>query len=170
MNYETTRELEIALSRYFGIQKNIIVPNVTRSSMLMHYEMDLCILSWKGRYATEVEIKISKSDLKADTKKWHHHSYDFNYNRIKYLWFAMPECLKGNEEIIPPHAGILYVDKYGRINVHRKSISNKNARKWDDADSLRLARLSTLRVWSLKEKMMTGKSNSLYTDERIATK
>ena len=145
MNYETTAEMEIVIARYFDTRKNVIVPNVSHG--MFRYEMDLCMLNMVGMYASEVEIKISKSDLKADAKKPHHH----DCVSIKYLWFAMPEKLKGCEEYVPEHAGILFVSSKGAVSVARKPVSNKSAQKWDYKKAFRLARLGTLRVWNLKE-------------------
>ena len=149
MNYETAKEIELVIAKYFGIRKNIIIPNVSHG--MFSYEMDLCILSVIGMYATEVEIKISKSDLKADAKKRHHHNSYRNGNLIKYLWFAMPEKLKGNEELVQSNAGILYVNKRGFVSIARKPIANKIAKKWDYKNAFKLARLGTLRMWNLKQ-------------------
>jgi hypothetical protein len=147
MNYETTSEIEIAIARYFDTTKNIIVPNISWG--MFPYELDLCILNCKSFYASEVEIKISKSDLKRDLKK--HHNHDRNRNLIKYLWFAIPEKLLDCIEFVPDHAGILYVNKNGRVYLKREAVANSLARKWDVQNSYKLARLGTLRIWKLKE-------------------
>jgi len=152
MNYETTKEIEIAVAEFFGVRKNVIVSNVFWG--MFPYELDLCILN-KGFYATEVEIKISKSDLKADSKKWHRH--DQNYNYIKYLWFAMPEKMKGCEDMVPQNAGIFFVSKNGFVNIFRKPISNKLAKKWDMEKAFKLGRLGSMRTWDLKWKLLKKK-------------
>ena len=148
MNYETTHEVEMALSKYFDPIKNVIVPNVSWG--MFSYELDLCILNCKSRYATEVEIKVSVSDLKRDAKKTHQH--DRNRNMIKYLWFAMPEKMKGNNEFVPDRAGIMLVDKYGFITVVRTPQPDKLAIKWNSEQSFKLARLASIRMWKLKQK------------------
>ena len=144
MNYETTSEIEIAVAKFFDTRKYVIVPNI--NGMFIH-ELDLCILNIISLYATEVEIKISKSDLKADAKKKHHHKTTF----IKYLWFAMPERMNDCEEFIPEGAGLLLVSKTGIVKVVKKPVANKDARKWDYERSFKLARLGTLRMWNLKK-------------------
>ena len=148
MNYETTGEIEEAVVRHFNARKNVIVPNVSWG--MFPYELDLCMLNLAGMYASEIEIKISKSDLKADGKK--HHCHDKNGNFIKYLWFAMPDKLKGCEDLVPENAGILYINKYGYGKIFRKPVVNPVARKWDYEKAFKLARLGTLRIWSLKRK------------------
>jgi len=147
LNYDNAREIELALINYFDVQKYIIVPNVSYG--IFPYELDLCMLNYRGRYATEVEIKISKSDLKRDGKKWH--SHDHNYNYIKYLYFAMPIKMKGCEEFVQENAGILWVDNKGKVEVARKPVPNKLARKWDDKMAFKLARLGTMRYWKLRD-------------------
>jgi len=150
MNYETTAEMELAVVMHFHARKNVIVPNISWG--MFPYELDLCVLNNDSLYASEVEIKISKSDLKADAKKQHHH--DKNGNYIKYLWFAMPEKLRGCEELVPENAGILYINKNGFGNVFRKPVVNPMAKKWDYEKAFKLARLGTLRIWDLKRKVI----------------
>ena len=74
----TTPEMECRLADYFGYRKNLIVPNVYWG--LDMHECDLLVLSQAG-YATEIEIKISIADLRADAKKVHGHR---SGGRIKY--------------------------------------------------------------------------------------
>jgi hypothetical protein len=149
MNYETSAEIEIAIARYFDVRKNIIVPNVSHG--MFGYELDLCIVSITGRYATEVEIKISKADLKADSKKRHRH--DWNDNFIKNLYFAMPEKMIGYENLVPEKAGIIFVTPKGKVYIFRKCKPNKLAKKWDDHKLYKLTRLGMFRVWNMKEKI-----------------
>jgi hypothetical protein len=150
MNYETSFEIEIAVAHYFGTTTHVIVPNVSWG--MFGYELDLCILNNNSFYASEVEIKISKADLKRDSLKRHNH--DRNGNLIKSLWFAMPEKLKnkGCDILVPESAGILYVGKNGNVVQDRKPVPSKFAKKWTYADAFKLARLGTLRTWNLKGK------------------
>ena len=144
MNYETTKEIELALALFFDKRKNIVVPNVSWG--IFKYELDLCVLDSKSFYAKEIEIKISKSDLKADSKKKHCH----DNNMIKYLYFAMPEKMKNCDEFVPENAGILLVTEKGRVLVYRKPKVNKDAKKWEYKDAYKLARLGVMRFWNLR--------------------
>ena len=146
MNYETTKEIELALALFFDKRKNIIVPNVSWG--IFKYELDLCVLDSKSFYAKEIEIKISKSDLKADTKKKHCHEN----NMIKYLYFAMPYKMKDYDELVPENAGILLITEKGKVITHRKPKVNKNAKKWEYKDAYKLARLGVMRFWNLRMK------------------
>lgn len=61
------RDIEIAIAKMFNYRMNVIVPNVSWG-LGLRCECDLLIVSQR-RYATEIEIKVSKSDIKADKKK-----------------------------------------------------------------------------------------------------
>lgn len=56
-----TLEIETAIAMKLDIRKHIIVPNISWGAGL--HECDLLVINKSG-YATEIEIKISKSDLK----------------------------------------------------------------------------------------------------------
>ena len=152
MKYETSGEIEIAIANHFGIRKNIIVPNVSWG--MFGYELDLCILNCKSMYASEVEIKISKSDLKRDSKKYRAH--ERNRNLIRQLWFAMPEKLRGCEDLIPEKAGIIFVGKTGMTLEFRRPKANISALKWNIVEAYNLARLGTMRIWKLKREAIDG--------------
>lgn len=149
MNYETCLEIEVAVARFLHTTTHVVVPNVSWG--MFSHELDLCVLNVKSLYGSEVEIKISKSDLKRDAKKHHNHDTYRNRNLLRQLWFAMPEKMKGCEEFVPARAGIMFVDKKGRVTVFRNPEINKLAKKWTYEDAFKLARLGTLRVWNLKE-------------------
>ena len=156
MNYQTTIEIEYAVARHFGIRTHLIIPNVSWGFFI--HECDLLIVSKSG-YLTEVEIKISASDLKKDVEKKHGHKDD----RIKNFYFAIPQKLHKDKyiEFIPENAGILIVNERGYINVWRKPLINKNAKSISIDDELLLARLGTMRIWGLKKKLIDIKNKSI---------
>ena len=84
----STLEIEIKLLAYFKFSQNIIVhcvaDGIYHEKCGFLHECDLLVLS-KSNYATEIEIKISKSDLIKDSKKEHAHESDL----IKKLYFAV---------------------------------------------------------------------------------
>lgn len=155
-------DIELVLSRYFSYTKNLIVPNVSWG--LNMHEVDLLIISKSG-YATEVEIKISKSDLKADLDKRHKH-YD---ERIKYLYFALPSKLREAAlEFVPERAGIILLNNTDTthsplsVEIIRKPVMQK-ARKLTEKEMYKAARLGALRIWGLKTKHKNLKKlNSIY--------
>jgi len=174
-------EIELAVADHFDPRQNLIVPNVAHGMGL--HECDVLILSQSG-YATEVEIKISAGDLKADAKKSHKH----NSNMIKALYFAIPEYLKDYISYIPNRAGIILIkrvknrywdfEKQKTVEDGEKNICeiiraaniNRNVEKWTDEDRLALMRLSTLRIWSLKRKIMLLQKNGRTNDNRAEGK
>lgn len=147
MNFETAAEIEIAIAGWFGIRKHVIVPNVSWG--LFNHECDVTVLS-SSNYAYEIEIKVSKSDLVRDKAKWHNH----DSIKIRKLWFAVPEKLNGCIEYIPARAGILVVSKKGVVSELRAPEVNAMARKLSEKECFTLARLGTMRIWSLKEALI----------------
>lgn len=150
-----TLEMEIALMKYLGVRQNLVVPNVSWGMYGLH-ECDLLSLSGSN-YATEVEIKVSKGDLLNDKKKNHDHDHKL----ITYFYYAVPaKLVEVALEEIPEHAGLISVEKvdfYGRLynNVSQVRPAQRKAKayKWTDDDRYRLARLGTLRILGLKEKV-----------------
>jgi len=139
-------DIEIALARYFNFRTNVIVPNISWG--MFNHECDLLLLSPAG-YATEIEIKISKSDLIADKKKLHKH----NDHKIKNLYFAIPTYLRHCIKHIPDKAGIILIDQKKHCEIIRKPRSNKTPYKFTDPDKFLIARLGTMRIWGLKERI-----------------
>lgn len=160
-----TLTMEVAVANYFSPRRNLIVPNVSWG--MFRHEVDLCVLSPAG-YATEVEIKVSRSDLIKDKEKRHGHDEPM----IKYLYFAIPVHLEKDIEHIPDRAGVLtvrwnepfnnrYTGKmYGgwwSCKKIRGSKVNYN-RKWTTSERDNLLRLGAMRIWGLKEKLQKALS------------
>lgn len=148
-----TLEIEIALMEYFGVRQNLIVPNVYYGIGLK-YECDLIKLT-PSNYATEIEIKTSKSDMLKDKLKNHNH----DSNLFKYLYFAVPENLK---EIalkeIPYRSGIFVVRKSIRngcieTDVEKVRTAERNTRaiKWSVEKRYKLAELGAMRILDFKK-------------------
>lgn len=155
-----TAEMEIAIAKYFDFRRNLIIPNVSWG--MMDYEADLIIVNPNG-FATEIEIKISASDLKKDKKKSHHHKNKL----IHRLYFAIPEYLKNYIGDIPEKAGILIVRPLVNLRKHSMTKSYVECIRgprlnkvphWDQAKVAKITRLSTMRIWSLKEKLFKIKN------------
>lgn len=153
MNY---LDVELALARHFDCRKNLIVPNVSWGLGFNH-ELDLAVLTHSG-YLWEIEIKMSKADLKRDKQKGHGH-YS---NRISRLYFSYPEDMDGPEirEHIPPRAGIVIVRNAqlrgtrifpAHADLVRAPIRNRDARPIDKSEQETMHKLAAMRVWSLKQ-------------------
>ena len=159
-----TIDIEVAIAKYYGVRQNIIVPNISWGFHWMH-ECDMFIVT-KAGIATEVEIKISKSDLLKDFEKGHNHQD--KAGRITYFYYAMPEILYEKvKDLIPKDAGILTCyrpdwDADGtRVYIHekRKPEKRKDTRKLTPEEQLKIAWLGTMRIWSLKEKIIKLQDN-----------
>ena len=152
--------MEAYLSKYLDPRRNIIIPNASWG--LGVHECDLLAISVAG-YATEIEIKISRADLRADVKKHHDHKSQ----KIKFLYFAVPSELArdvlldtniyekpahgwhGAQQrgLLPPQAGVLIVASTGRVFCARKAAANSGAEPFDAKAWQKFARLMTLRYW-----------------------
>ena len=149
----TTSEIETRVAAYFGYRQNIVVPNISWGVNL--HECDLLIIRKSG-YGIEVEIKVSKSDLKADAKKGHNHND--RMDRLSELYFAIPDYMEDCIEYIPERAGILLLhkDEWG-LNIQRKREpqKNRNKNKFSNEEILKIAHLGCMRIWNLKRILNT---------------
>ena len=94
-------------------------------------ECDILSIS-KSDYIYEYEVKISRSDFKADFKKEKHSlilekhfinessSQTFNYYTPNYFYFVVTENLVTLDEI-PEYAGLIYVRENGKIETIKKA-------------------------------------------------
>lgn len=110
----TSNIVEIAVANLFGYRRFAIVPNVSWG-WLLPYEADMIIVDRSTYKVTEVEIKVSLSDLKADFgKKKHRLGVDGSWippDRVGRLYYCVPEgMLEKAKQLIPEHFGIIAVN------------------------------------------------------------
>ena len=148
-----TLDMEIALMGYFDIRRKLVVPNISWG--FFRHECDLVSISEAG-YATEIEIKISKSDLKKDAEKKHGH-FD---SRISYLIFAIPDYMEDCIDLIPERAGIILVDKNLRCRTLRRPKQN-NKYKFSLEEMYKIARLGAMRILGLKIKIRNYRNKAV---------
>jgi hypothetical protein len=142
----TTTDIELAVAKYFGWRRNIIVPNISWGLGFKH-ELDVLIVTPAGRNY-EIEIKISKSDFIRDFQKSHHHTS----NRIHHLYYAIPSFMASFVmEKAPQHNGVLEIMANSRVVIRRYASLNKTARKLTSEEMTKLYELAAMRIWSLKE-------------------
>lgn len=161
----TTSEMEKLIYWYFKDNSLVIVPKISGNNWwfdsetmlwknIVNHECDMLIVS-KNHYLTEVEIKISLSDLKADFKKEHQHKDE----NIKNFYYAFPEEMKDKAiELIPEEVGILIAVKkhlnsgyeYRDIECYRKPKINKETKPINDIVLSRIYRLGYLRYWNYR--------------------
>lgn len=133
------------------------------------HEADLLVIENKLRIV-DIEIKISRADLKADLKKdkWYRrrpwsrrHEPPQRLEWPDKVWkhyYAMPASIWTPEllEFIPAASGVIIVGPdlgyNGRptaVDIRRRAVPNKAAKPISQADVFDIARLSSLRYWSL---------------------
>lgn len=117
----------------------------------------------------DVEVKISRSDFKADARKdkwWHRPGWQWNQPRpdpvhrdwppkVWKHYIAMPRDLWDDAlfEFMPsPKSGLLLVSEQQRgaaVAVHcaRRATPNKDAARLQPAQVMDIARLANLRMW-----------------------
>lgn len=156
----TVRDIMLALIKQdcFNVRRNIVVPNI--SFGFLDHEADLFLVSKSG-YATEVEIKRSLSDLKADFKK----SKPFICDKVYRFYYCVPDSLVNHcrdlcIENKRPISGIISYNESGSISFHNRTICDSDkqwprysgGRKLFIEEQLQIARLGTIRFWNLMNK------------------
>ncbi len=165
----TSADIEVAIANFFKPRTHLIVPNISWGMGL--HECDVLIMNERN-FGIEVEIKVSKADLKKDLKKPHQHLS----NRIRRLYFAIPEYLDKPDviDLIPARAGVLvvvpakpvwemkswlnpperYISYYTkpRCEIRRNAKINKSAKPFSDAERINMGRLGMLRYWEIRNK------------------
>lgn len=112
----TTLEMEIALvdgrKGAFPITRYFVLPRASYGIAGINHECDLLALS-RGGYLTEIEIKVSKSDLSADFRKRHAHESPI----ISAMYYAVPyELVEFAKAKIPERCGLISVRKVKRVH------------------------------------------------------
>jgi hypothetical protein len=146
--------IEVAVAKLLDYRKFVIVPNVHWGLGLKH-ECDMLALDTKGRF-TEIEIKVTASDLKADFKKEHGHRSKY----ISRLIYAMPkELCEKYSDLIPKNHGIISVREIGfgqgvipkiKAEYYRHCKHDKTKEKPTQKMINDFMRLGCMRIWSLK--------------------
>ena len=164
------QDIEIALAGWYDYRQNVIVPNV--GSGVVYHECDMLVLTPSG-YLTEIEIKVTKADLKADFKKKHGHRTTSN---VKQFFYCYPALMKDCDKLIPASAGIIHIDevvpyylsdstgnkiKILRPRLVRQAKINKGVQPLSDKDRMSLMRLGCMRIWSLKRKLSEVRHNRI---------
>lgn len=144
--------IEVMVSILLDYRLYTIVPNVSYGLGLNH-ECDLLALDSNGRF-TEIEIKTTLSDLKADFKKGHGHKSKF----ISRLIYAFPEeILEKGLPLIPEKCGIIIIKKKTHVlgdahyaEWHRRCRHDPLKEKPSQAMINKFYHLGCMRIWTLK--------------------
>ena len=140
-----------------------IIPNIE----MLSGEADLVSIT-KAGFVNEFEIKISRSDFKADRKKQAKHmryadvltgdstgvfQHAHRLSAPTQFWYAVPAGLV-NEGEVPPHAGLMYVgmnDGFWRLRTVRRA-PRLHSERVPEHDMRAIARSFMFRYWSQRLK------------------
>lgn len=154
-------ELMIAKSRDFDFTKKLVVFNVygTGGVLPLWHECDVLVCTKLG-YLTEIEIKRSYADFLNDFKKDHMHASQY----IKNFYYCVPDKIKDkviehlqtlDDKDWRKGAGIIvYYEDNDWIDIKLLPYENKKCIKLTTEQMLYLARLGSMRVMTLKRKVL----------------
>ena len=168
-----TLEMEITITDWLGPIRNIVVPTVTDMGAPINFEADLLSIT-KAGYATCVEIKVSKADLRNDLKKNHikrlsepfwrnsvgKNALEHYYRTLKHFYYAVPEFLREDAlGQIPPCAGLLTVERKENYFKTFKVVEVRkpkklNDHKWSDRQILGVAKFGCQRSIQLRKNLL----------------
>lgn len=141
---------------------DLMCPNCTFTGP----EVDLLVVHRSLRLI-DVEIKLTRADLKADVKKakWWHQQYADWYKpkgppiqlgwprRIWKHYYVMPIDVWKPELVdsIPANSGVLVISEEGGWGVRhiKRAKCNRDAEPIEARDAVNIARLASLRYWAV---------------------
>lgn len=135
-------------SPFHGRRHLAVVPNVSWGMLCWEADLVCCT---KAGYLSEIEIKTTMADWKADlAKDKFRPGMAHQWKLIKFFWYAAPlELATRYAEIqISPTAGVLGIDENGKHTVILEAKPNPDARKLTPTEQLQLARLGSLKQWN----------------------
>lgn len=146
--------LAIWNSGLWNKRTDVFVPNLSWG--LLNHEADLAIMSKSG-YLTEVEIKRSWEDFKADFKKDHGHKDELVY----YFYYCVPESIKDRViEFLDEKFGhgrppvICYTENAIIYGCKGGCARTGYGRKMFIEERLKFATLGCMRIWPLKQELV----------------
>ena len=157
----TIDQIHLALrnSIFWKKRTDIMIPNLSWG--LLPYEADFVVVNKSG-YMTEIEIKRSWEDFKADFKKNHKHDDE----RVYFFAYCVPESISGKvvsflKETDPDTPdfmlpAVMYYSENMKIGLTELGVLDNfivpKRRKLFLEEILTIARLGQLRYWSRVEK------------------
>lgn len=166
----TERQVQDAVYIHCAIKNHeLIVPN----SCLLGWESDVISVNRTG-FIAEFEIKVTRSDFRADAKKAHRHllidpvqksawtDRTFTHPRPNYFYYVVPTGLVTPDEV-PDYAGLIYAEKrvedcalfYG-MTQEIKPAKRLHKDKISDSQRHQLCRALTGRYWRQRLKLLSA--------------
>jgi len=154
----TASEVETTITAWlYPPRQCIVVPNISWGFGLA-WEADLISVTPAG-YATEIEIKVSVSDFRADSKKRKHEL--IRSSKISSFVYAMPKEIYEKAGVdVPEDYGIILIEPYksrylnderdGHVAKWHRRPKKFNKTKIEGKQITELYRLGYLRMWDAK--------------------
>jgi len=123
----STSEIQKMICKQEVLKYNIPCENL---SYIGTWELDVASIN-KNDYLTEFEVKISKSDFKADAKKKKWNLYKTNVTieqfikPANYFYYVCPENLLKEDEI-PKFCGLMYANENGIYVVKKAPLIHRH--------------------------------------------
>lgn len=143
--------LELAAMRWLWLEQNCITVICERTPVYGIGQPDVLGVT-PGRYLTEIEVKRSVSDFRADFKKPHRFKQGVEQLKTRQFYYMVaPSIVSKVEPEIPEWAGLMTIDeKYQSKQILiKKAPVNKNAIKLNLKQCVRLARAMTNHAMSV---------------------
>lgn len=162
----TEQRMQCALTSFgclFYFRRYVVVPNVSWGIPGINGEVDLLCMS-ASRVLHEVEIKISRADIRADARKRHAHMHEC----VAYSWFAVPDELAEYAlETVPDRFGVIAVrhcpehrqKAFGDVErliparyftTVKRRPKKRQAHKISEKTERKLLQLGVMKMWSRK--------------------
>lgn len=162
-----TDEITYNLMRYCRSHAyDIILPNF----FVGNYEMDVCKIMQSG-YMVEYEIKISKSDFKADFKKNNGYNGKSKHDNLRIgerpcnrFFFVVPKDLIQPDEV-PDHCGLIYYHDKTFTLVKNAKLLHKNKQ----TDRLNFYKALAFKL-AFREGIMRSRERSARSNYKILLK
>lgn len=139
----TETEIQKLFAYQYGLlNNNLVLPNITmKGSEGGNYEADLIYIN-KRRYVSEVEIKISISDFRADFKKKIYHNSDI----VRQFYYLL---------IMESDAGIMTVRNFrGRcVKIRRKATIRRSVEPIKETKLLELMYIGCMKWYTVEDRM-----------------
>ncbi len=147
----------ILVRRLFSSRCLVVVNNTTWSGS----EADLLGVCQRTLKPIEIEIKVSRSDLRADAGKdkwvervgWHDAVPPMIRQWPRLIWkhyYCVPASVWHDDlaaSLASQKSGVLTIDDRGRIDVRRRVTANPSAKPVSMTGICDIARLASLRMW-----------------------
>lgn len=156
-------EASISRAVTYGLFKRAVL--VVPQCKWTGHECDLLVIE-PGLRIIDIEVKISRADLKQDLAKdkwWHHRPWSRRHeaaqprqwpDKVWKHYYALPKAIWEDKLYvsIPPNSGVLLLEssKAGAITINciRRAKPDGKAKPITHVDAIDLARLCSLRLWS----------------------